>query len=123
MNNPVIIEDAQMTGFQDYWLIARSKAPLETKAQIKKAATAEQKLTEKREKAYKKAWSKNQSLNMRRLAISNSNVNKIGTFKDILSDPPIKNSDNLIPDHKKYTEAIFSDTLVAVRLKNIGKKR
>lgn len=57
-------------------------------------ATTKKKLVEKLEKICKKAWSKSQMLNMRRLAISNSNTSEIGIFKNILSDPLIGNPDN-----------------------------
>ena len=123
MDNPVIAEYAQMTSFQNQWLIARGKARPKTKAQMKKAATVDQKLAEKLEKACKMAWSKNQPLNKRRLAISNSNVSEISIFKDILSDPLIGNPYNLVPSQEKRMKPTFSDALVAIRLKNIRKKK
>lgn len=37
---------------------------------------------------------------MRRLALSNSNISNISIFKDVLSDSPIGNPDNQVPNHK-----------------------
>lgn len=54
-------------------------------------AIVKKKPLEKLGKVYKKAWSKNLSLNMRRLALNNSNVSKISIFKNILSDLLIGN--------------------------------
>lgn len=59
---------------------------------MKKAATIKKKLIEKIDKVLEKVWSKNQFLNMRRLALSNTS--EIGNFKEVLSDPPINNSDD-----------------------------
>ena len=70
-----------------------------------------------------KAWSKNQSLSMRRLAISNSNISEIDIFKNILSDLSTGNPDNLAPGHEERTEPTLPDVLVAERLKNVGKKK
>lgn len=112
-----------MTDLYDQWLVAKSKARLKTKAQMKKAATVEKKLAEKLEKAREKAWSKNQSLNMRRLALSNSNAGKISTFKDVLSDPLIGNLDDHAASHKERTELTLLETLAAAKFKNVEKNK
>ena len=48
---------------------------------------AEKKLIEKQDKACKKAKSKNQSIGIRRLALSNSRAVELGIFKDVFSNP------------------------------------
>lgn len=53
---------------------------------MKKVIIIKKKLAEKLEKICEKTQSKNQSLNIRRLALKNSNVGKIDTFKNILLD-------------------------------------
>lgn len=58
----------------------------ETKAWMKKVVNAKKKKNEKEGKVYKKAWNKNQSLDIMRLALNNSQTIKVGTFKDILSN-------------------------------------
>lgn len=73
----------------------------------------EKKLTEKVKKVYKKSGSKNQSLDIRRLVLKNSNTNNIGIFKDILLDCPIRNPD-------KY---ISLESIATTKLKNIIKKK
>lgn len=88
MDDPIIAQDAQMTALRDQWLTARGKATPETKARIKKAADAEKKKAEKEDKACKKTRSKNQFLDIRRLALNNSQAIEVGTFREILSDPP-----------------------------------
>ena len=80
---------------------------------MKKAATAKKKLPEKFEKARKKSMSKNQSLEMRKLALKNNNASEIGTFKDIFSDPSTGDPD----------EPTFLKALVAARLKTVGTKK
>ena len=55
---------------------------------MEKAADAEKKKAEKKNKARKKTRSKNQSLDIRRLALNNSQAIEIGNFREILSDPP-----------------------------------
>lgn len=54
MDNPVIAEDMQITNLQDQLFRVRSKAPSETKTQMKKVASAEKNLIKKLEKACKK---------------------------------------------------------------------
>lgn len=54
---------------------------------MKKAADTEKKKAEKEDKACEKTQSKNQSLEIRRLALNNSQVIEVGTFKEIFSDP------------------------------------
>ena len=57
---------------------------------MKKAADTEKKLAEKQDKAREKARTKGQtSLDIRRLAMNNRQAVEVGTFKDILSDPPM----------------------------------
>lgn len=79
---------------------------------MKKAASAEKKLAEKVEKAREKSRSKNQSLEMRKLALKN-NASEIGTFKDILSNPPTGDPDEPTPPK----------ALAAARLKTVGTKK
>lgn len=55
---------------------------------MKKAADAEKKKVEKEDKACKKTRSKNQSLDIKRLALNNSQAIEVGTFREIFSDPP-----------------------------------
>lgn len=80
---------------------------------MKKAATAEKKLAEKVEKAREKSRSKNQSLEMKKLALKNNNASEIGTFKDILLDPPTGDPDEPTPPK----------ALAAARLKTVGTKK
>lgn len=75
--------------------------------------TAEKKLFEKIEKTYEKSRSKNQSLNIRRLAFKNNNTSNIDIFKEILSDPPIENLD----------KSTFLEPILTIRIKNIIKKK
>ena len=88
MDDPIVAQNAQMTALRDQWLIARGKATPETKARMKKAADVEKKKAEKEDKAREKTRSKNQSLDIRRLALNNSQAIEVGTFREILSDPP-----------------------------------
>lgn len=86
MDDPILAEEARMTELRDKWLIGRGKATPETKARMKKAAAAEKKMVEKQEKAK----AKNQTLEIRRLALINRQAEaRLGSFKDILSDPPM----------------------------------
>ena len=87
MDDPLVAKEARITALRDHWLIARGKPTPETKAQIKKAADAEKKLVEKLDKVRKKARAKNQTMDIRRLALSNSRTMEIGAFIEILSDP------------------------------------
>lgn len=52
---------------------------------MKKAVDAKKKLLKRQEKTYEKARAKNQSLDIRGLALANSHM-KFGIFKDIFSD-------------------------------------
>lgn len=123
IDNPVIAEDAQITGLQDQWLVKRDKATLKTKVRMKKVAITEKKLAEKLEKAHEKARSKNQSLNIRKLAINNNNAGEVDTFKDVLSGPLISNPDDQMHSHEEYTEPIFLEALAIAKLKNVEKKK
>lgn len=87
MDDPLVAEKARITALRDHWLIACGKPTPKTKARIKKAADAEKKLVEKQDKVRKKARAKNQTMDIRRLALSNSRTMEIGVFKEILSDP------------------------------------
>lgn len=76
MDDLVVAEAAQITGLRDQWLIQRGKPTAETKARIRKAAKAEKKEQEK----INKAKVKNQQVqDVRRLAISNHQV-ELGAF-------------------------------------------
>lgn len=77
----IVVQNIQMTVFQDQWLIAWGKATPETKTQMKKVANAGKKKAEKEDKIYKKAWSQNQSLDIRRLALNNSQAINVDIFK------------------------------------------
>lgn len=112
MDNPLIVKDAQMLSFQNQWLIARSKATLQIKAQLEKMAIAKKKLVEKIKKACEKFMSRNQSLNMKKL-VSKNNANKISTFKNIFSD-------FLTSDLNKSISLKF---LVIARLLTVEKKK
>ena len=87
MDDPVIKEEASITALRDQWLIERGKAGPATKAQVKKAATAEKKLIEKQEKLRqkKRAKSKDQDLQIKKLALGNRQA-AIDSFKAMLSD-------------------------------------
>lgn len=85
MDDPILAEEAQMTELRDKLLIGQEKAIPETKALMKKAAAAEKKMVEKQEKAK----AKNQTLEIRQLALINRQAEeRLGSFKDILSDSP-----------------------------------
>lgn len=86
MDDPIMAEKVRMAKLRDKWLIGRGKATPETKARMKKAAAAEKKMVEKQEKAK----AKNQTLEIRQLALINRQAEaRLGSFKDILSDPPV----------------------------------
>lgn len=53
----------------------------------------EKNLGEKQKKILEKAQSKNQLISIKRLNLHNSNTSKIGTFKNIFSDPSMGNPD------------------------------
>lgn len=137
MDNPLIAKEAQIVALRDQWLLSQSKANTETKARIKKAAVAKKKLIEKQDKARKKAKSKNQSIGMRRLALSNNRAVELGTFKDVLSNPataplePDKTptfSSNQLRDNDPALGPVSktlstADGLTAARLKSSEKKK
>lgn len=87
IDDPLVVKEACITALRDHWFIACSKPTLETKARIKKVADAEKKLVEKQDKVYEKTRAKNQTIDIRRLALNNSQTMEIGAFKKILSDP------------------------------------
>lgn len=119
MDDPLVAEEAQMISLQDQWLIARGKATPEVKARVKKAAEAEKKLVEKQNKTREQARAKsqNQSLSIRMLALSNSRgAVEVGTFKDILSDPPT--GDDPQPPDENSTPAQESPTAKTLRAAN-----
>lgn len=62
---------------------------------------------------------------MRRLALSNSNVGEIGTFKDVLFDLLTGNPDDQAPSHQEeeLIEPTLSEALATVKLKNVEKKK
>ena len=94
-------------------------------------------MIEKQDKAREKAKSKNQSIGMRRLALSNSRAVELGTFKDIFSDPataPLKSdetstfSSNQLLDNDPTLGPVPKtpgtvDGLIAARLKSSEKKK
>ena len=99
-------------------------------------AAAEKKLIEKQKKAYKKTQSKNQSISIWRLALSNSRLAGLGTFKDVLSDlatTPLEPdetptcSSNQLPNDDQALglapETLGTDGLIATRLKSSKKKK
>lgn len=83
---------------------------------------------EKQEKAREKTQSKNLSIGMKRLAISNSQAVEFDIFKDILSDLAITPLNNetlfsqefLLPD---LSNSFFINTLTAIKLENSKKKK
>ena len=85
----LVAEEAQIVSLQDKWLIAWGKATPETKTWRKNAAKAEKKLVEKQNNAQDKAKTKsqNQSLSIRKMALSNGREIKVGSFKNIFSNP------------------------------------
>lgn len=80
MDNPKVAEAAYLTTLRDKWLIACGKPTPETKAWIKKAVSKKKKV-EKEHKAWEKAKGKNQAIDIRKLAISNSQ-RVVGAFKE-----------------------------------------
>lgn len=120
-------KEAQIVALRDQWLVARGKAGPKTKARIKKVVAAEKKLLEKQEKARKKARSKNPSIGIRRLALSNSHAVEFGTFKDVLSDPATAPPDNKTLFSQELLGAPSNspptDTLTVTRLQNSEKKK
>lgn len=83
LNNVFLAKEACITVLQDKWLTEQRKATPEIKAQIKKTADAKKKIVEKQDKAK----AKNQTLEIKRLALSNKQAEaQLGSFKDILSD-------------------------------------
>lgn len=87
MDDSLVAKEAHITVLRDHWLIPHGNPTPETKARIKKAADAKKKLVEKQDKVCKKARAKNQIMDIKRLALSNSWTMEIGAFKEILSDP------------------------------------
>lgn len=87
IDDPLVVKEACITALRDHWFIAYSKLTLETKAWIKKAADGEKKLVEKQDKVCEKTRAKNQTIDIRRLVLSNSQTMEIEAFKEILSDP------------------------------------
>lgn len=85
---------------------------------MKKAADAEKKKTEKESKVHKKVWSKNQLLDIRRLALNNSQVVEVDIFKNILSDP--STTSYLLNKLTSYTDKL-SIPLVPLKAPMIAK--
>lgn len=81
MDDPEKAKSARITDLRDQWLIRRNKITPALKAKLKKMKAAEAKEKAKQDKNQEKS----QLNSIRRLALSNS---QIGSFKDILSDPP-----------------------------------
>lgn len=86
IEDPKIAKVACLTTLKDKWLIAHGKPMPETKAWIKKVVEAEKKKAKKEDKAWEKAKRNSQAMDIRRLAINNSQK-VVGIFKEILSDP------------------------------------
>ena len=86
MDNLKVAKEARLTTLRDKWLITCGKPTSETKAWMKKATEAEKKKAERENKAREKAKKKSQAIDIRRLAINNSQ-RVVETFKVILSDP------------------------------------
>ena len=94
-------------------------------------------MIEKKNKARKKAKSKNQSIGMRRLALSNSKAVELGTFKDIFFDPataplepdetPTFSSNQLLDNDPAFGPDLktpgTTDGLTTARLKSFEKKK
>ena len=79
-------------------------------------------MAEKQDKTQKKASTKGQtSLDIRRLAINNRQVVKVGTFKDILSDSPM--ATNEIDVGQNVEKTALNKVLLAVKHTLNGKKK
>lgn len=89
---------------------------MEIKARIKIVAAAEKKQAKKEDKVCKKARNKNQSLGIKRLALNNSQVVKVGIINTILLDSDTTPSDDLF-------EAFSTKVLAAAKLRNTEKKK
>lgn len=82
MDDPAIAKAARITVLRDQWLISKNKITPALKARMKKVKEAEKKEKAKDEK--KREKSKSQLNEVRRLALSNL---QIDSFKEVLSDP------------------------------------
>lgn len=94
-------------------------------------------MIEKQDKACKKAKSKNQSIGIKRLALSDSKAVESGIFKDVLSDPataPFEPHEtsifffNQLFDNNSALSLVLetfgiANGLIATRLKSSEKKR
>lgn len=89
-----------MIAFCNFWLLENGKANAAIKNWLKKVAKAKKKTHKKLDQAKEKAKSKNQSLEMRKLAIANCSA-KFATFKALLSDSSTGN--NLFSSESSYT--------------------
>lgn len=103
---------------------------METKGRVKKAVEAEKKLFEKQNKACKqaRAKSRNKSSGTRKLALNNSQAIEPSTFKDILSDPLMRDDpqsdDNTsaATNPTQVLESLIGEILATARL-NVSKKK
>lgn len=90
MDDPIIAKVTRITDLRDQWLIKRKKITPNLKAKMKKMKAAEDKEKAKTKAKQDKKRETSQIHSMRRLALGNS---QIGSFKDVLSDPPIAGTD------------------------------
>lgn len=81
MDDSLVAKEVRITVLRDYSLILCGNPTPETKARIKKAADAKKKLVEKQDKICKKARAKNQIMDIKTLALSNSGPWKLGHLK------------------------------------------
>lgn len=94
---------------------------------MKKSADAEKKIVEKRDKAK----AKNQTLEIKQLALSNRQAEaQLGSFKDILLDLPTgdklfqpSNNSALVKDPQLSPTGLTSILYIATQLKNVQKKK
>lgn len=103
-----------MIALQDSWLIRNGKSNIATKSCLKKVADTKKKVKEKEDQAKEKAKSKNQRLEIRRLAMTNYCRAKFGTFKTIFSDLPTGN--DLVLSASPHLMTFFATSLSATSL-------
>lgn len=91
---------------------------------MKKAADVEKKMAEKQDKAREKARSKGQiSLDIRRLAMNSRQAVEVGTFRNILSNPPMATGEPKEPERENIGKNAPQEALLAVRRTLSDKKK
>ncbi|MCJ1471185.1 hypothetical protein MMC07_009833 [Pseudocyphellaria aurata] len=92
MDDPLVAKASRIDALRDQWRVESGVADDATKARVKKAADAKAKAAKAPMKA---GATKDDSLNVRRLALTNSQQNKIGTYTATL--PATTNSSTANP--------------------------